>query len=444
MGAQQARERAVPQMDKMTGEGSIEHSSNSKLRFGFSACQGWRKEMEDAHSCVETIESLPGSSYFGVFDGHGGAGAAHYVSKHLLQKIEEHFAARSEGELHDKLAVVLPAAFVAMDDDMADHPKDYVLPGESDESGSTAITAIVTPTHIVVAHLGDARAVLCRGGKADFSTKDHKPDNPEETKRIVDAGGFVAAKRVCRCLAVSRAFGDHYFKSKEARPEARMVSSVPDVAVIARQPEDEFLLLACDGVWDVMDPQQACDFVREQLLGASSIAAVCSALVDRCLQRGSTDNITAMLVCFSAAKSSDVVEDMIDSWFDDITPGKRPLDEDDDTEDEADAAADVDSAPTKMDSDAEPATPHLAVQPAADHSHGAHTSNAASAPDTPAGHGADHTHDAAAADHTHPAHTDSQPAHPAHPAGHHGGSQAQAAPAKGAHIDEADVGETEA
>jgi serine/threonine protein phosphatase PrpC len=71
------------------------------------------------------------------------------------------------------------------------------------------------------------RAVLCRNGKAVFETIDHKPDHPAETKRIVEAGGFVAAKRVCRCLAVSRAFGDHYFKSKDQPAHQRMVSCVP-------------------------------------------------------------------------------------------------------------------------------------------------------------------------------------------------------------------------
>ena len=71
------------------------------------------------------------------------------------------------------------------------------------------------------------RALVCRNGQPHFVTVDHKPDQPAETERIVNAGGFVAARRVCRCLAVSRALGDHYFKNKEHQPKDRMVSCVP-------------------------------------------------------------------------------------------------------------------------------------------------------------------------------------------------------------------------
>ncbi len=112
--------------------------------------------MEDAHSCAETIASLPECAYFGVFDGHGGSRAAEYASKHLLAKIEDALNAETDGQLHEKLEATLPKAFISLDEHLADHVKD-LNQREGQECGSTAVAVIITPTHIAIAHLGDAR-----------------------------------------------------------------------------------------------------------------------------------------------------------------------------------------------------------------------------------------------------------------------------------------------
>ena len=118
--------------------------------------------MEDAHSCVSNIQGLPECAFFGVFDGHGGAGAAHYLSEALLPNIIEHVSKYNDEsqELHKTLETAVPHAFVATDDFMSEHTKDYTKPGDTEDPGSTAITSIITPSHLVFAHLGDARFII--------------------------------------------------------------------------------------------------------------------------------------------------------------------------------------------------------------------------------------------------------------------------------------------
>ena len=122
--------------------------------------------MEDALSCVACIPELPACSYFGVFDGHGGAGAAHLVSNKLLSTVIQHLTSScgeitkpSMDHLQERLAEVLPQAFVAMDEYLA---KNLLgSPGEcaSSDPGTTAVTSFITPSHIIIAHVGDARYV---------------------------------------------------------------------------------------------------------------------------------------------------------------------------------------------------------------------------------------------------------------------------------------------
>ena len=137
---------------------------------------------------------------------------------------------------------------------------------------------------LVVANAGDSRCVLSRGGRAVALTQDHKPMDPEEFARITKAGGFVADGRVNGSLNLSRALGDlEYKQSKELPPEEQAVTANPEVRREKLQPEDEFILLACDGIWDVLTNQEAVEFARERLLAGQTPRAVCEAACDRCL-----------------------------------------------------------------------------------------------------------------------------------------------------------------
>ena len=173
---------------------------------------------------------------------------------------------------------------IQLDEKMKQLPE--VLSGE-DKSGSTAVSALISSTHIFMANCGDSRAVLSRAGSAFFSTADHKPVNPQEKERIVRAGGSVLIQRVNGSLAVSRALGDYEYKQVEGKgPCEQLVSPEPEITVIERDAlADEFLCLACDGIWDVLNNAELCDFVRHMLTVHSDVQQICSAVIDVCLHK---------------------------------------------------------------------------------------------------------------------------------------------------------------
>lgn len=166
--------------------------------------------------------------------------------------------------------------------------------------GSTAVAVAVTSTDIFVANCGDSRAVLGKGGSAVSLTNEHKPDRKDEAARVEAAGGRVVyqggSHRVMGLLAMSRAIGDHFL-----RP---YVIADPEVAWIPRTPEDELLILASDGFWDVFTNEDATGLAlrclqRANNRGASPSAAcrvAASVLSKAALERGSRDNITVLLV----------------------------------------------------------------------------------------------------------------------------------------------------
>ncbi len=138
-------------------------------------------------------------------------------------------------------------------------------------SGTTALTALIWGDQLIVANAGDCRAVLCRRGKAIDLTNDHRPCNPEEALRVKAAGGHICADGYLNGhLAVLRALGDHHFKDLKAPtgPDGAMEGPLlaePEVALHTISPEDEFILMACDGLWDVFKSQRAVEFARQKL-----------------------------------------------------------------------------------------------------------------------------------------------------------------------------------
>jgi len=140
--------------------------------------------------------------------------------------------------------------------------------------------------------------VLCRNGTAIRLTRDHKPYIEEERLRIEKSGGFVlnayGCSRVNGFLAMSRAIGDHLLPA---------VISDPDVCLLHRHRQDEFLICATDGLWDVMTDIEACDMTRKCLAraeakGARKLSARVAAnvLLKAALDKGRTDNITIAVV----------------------------------------------------------------------------------------------------------------------------------------------------
>jgi len=266
--------------------------------------------MEDRH-IIKRFKSIPDHTLLAVLDGHAGKGVSTYVSMHLQGVIEQTeqwlaYIALSPADRarKDKGIDLLQKGLVQAFCDMDSLLRQVIALGKLDHSGSTVVCTIVTPTHIVCASVGDSRCVVgLADGQAIALTEDHKPELPDEEARILKAGGIVLMNRVQGELAMSRALGDFQYKDVNIHQARQMVTCYPDVSVHMRTQKDAFLLLACDGVWDVMTNAEAIEFLHSVVPSvvnddapAPTSELLAEELIDLALSIGSTDNLSALVV----------------------------------------------------------------------------------------------------------------------------------------------------
>ncbi|GAM84255.1 hypothetical protein ANO11243_022490 [Dothideomycetidae sp. 11243] len=304
-----------PVVDKKSDDGR-----DDRIAFGVSAMQGWRISMEDSHAAVLDLQPLEDDeelkpadsdiriSFFGVYDGHGGDKVALYTGEHLHKII-----AKQEAFKKGQFEQALKDGFLAIDRAILNDPR-Y----EEEVSGCTASVAICTKTKIFVANAGDSRTVLGVKGRAKPLSFDHKPQNEGEKARICAAGGFVDFGRVNGNLALSRAIGDFEFKkSADLPPEQQIVTAFPDVTVHDTSDDDEFMVIACDGIWDCQSSQAVVEFVRRGIAAKQELHAICENMMDNCLASNSEtggvgcDNMTMIVVALLRGKTQDEWYQMI-------------------------------------------------------------------------------------------------------------------------------------
>ncbi|XP_044748427.1 probable protein phosphatase 2C T23F11.1 [Coccinella septempunctata] len=266
---------------------------NSNFKVGSSCMQRWRVNMEDFHTHILSMPNDPNTAFFGVFDGHGGGKIAEYVGKHLHKYVTNQ-REYSEGNIPEAMR----KGFLEIDDAMA---LEESLTRE--RSGTTAITVIVKNNQIYCANVGDSRAVASIGGKAVPLSNDHKPNKKEEHDRITAAGGWVEYDRVNGNLALSRALGDYiYKKNPNKKAEEQIVSALPDVTEYTMNEDWEFIVLACDGIWDVMGNQEVVDYIREEIAEGLEPEKICENIMMRCLAPDlqmaglGCDNMTVLII----------------------------------------------------------------------------------------------------------------------------------------------------
>lgn len=278
---------------------------------GATGMQGWRLEMEDKHIMSE-IPGAEGFTLLAVFDGHGGDGAAIYAEATLISTLletnewKQYLESRQEDPV--LLGNALVKAFISLDKALRTHQEKPTDRMRADQSGCTAVCTLITPNYIICANAGDSRSVLGTGNRTKPLSYDHKPNLEPERKRIENAGGCVQWKRVDGDLAVSRAFGDFQYKTRpDLPPEEQKVSCWPDIEVHKRlHDEDDVLILACDGVWDVLSSEAAVDLVRDiHAAGEHDVSLVAEELIDIALEKGSRDNISAIVARFRGAVIGD-------------------------------------------------------------------------------------------------------------------------------------------
>lgn len=306
-----ALSRQSAQQSTQASEKGAQPSLVIKVSYGVAEDIGGRREMEDAHR----EEITKDGAFFGVFDGHGGSLVAHFAAEKLydncklagLSDANAIQAALKNGFLttHDQLdgdslyAVertikgrfeetkkTRPLTKVEADQLLSFIPSKH----SAYQQGSTAVVAFIRGDQLFVANAGDSRAVLCRDGKAIALSKDHKAGDAAELKRVLDLGGAVLRDRVQGVLAVSRALGD-----KALNP---YVTPEPEITQTTLEPNDTFLILACDGVWDVFSSQEAVNIVQGALKAKpddfeNTAKALMNAAVKHYNQQ---DNVTVIVV----------------------------------------------------------------------------------------------------------------------------------------------------
>jgi len=337
-------------LDKPVTEKQTHTGGNNYLLYGCSSMQGYRISMEDRHNYIadmnKDIKDAPaeiknflknntdtGLSYFAVYDGHSGDTCADFLSKNLLRNVLV-----EEVATNPKLS---PETLVKSDDAIkkgfmrTDAEFEKASAGV-DDSGTTAVTNLVKRTkdgkiELICANTGDSRAVAYVNGKTEPMSYDHKPTNQTERDRILKADSFVEFGRVNGTLAVSRAFGDlSYKKCTKVAPEAQAVTALPDIKRYVIEPDEyannnwSFLILACDGIWDVMTNEQATHYVLERLekqrngtyqpsnnadsefesnqapkKSGFDLGLICEEMLDHCVKvLDSKDNVSIIIVLF--------------------------------------------------------------------------------------------------------------------------------------------------
>lgn len=130
-------------------------------------------------------------------------------------------------------------------------------------AGCTANVVLLTKDKYYVANAGDARCILyTKDGNVEALSVDHKPDSEEEKARINKAGGYVNEGRINDNLNLSRAIGDlEYKKNNNLKPEEQIISAEPDIEVRDLTGKESFLLIGCDGIWEMLRADQICEFL---------------------------------------------------------------------------------------------------------------------------------------------------------------------------------------
>ena len=311
--------------------------------------QGWRKWQEDAHISAVLQGEKKDIDVFGVFDGHGGKEISKFVSNHFIQELT------INKNLLTDMSLALKQTFIKMDEIMQtpesiEEIKKYArMSKEEDEKQSkneppnsqmnllsqligpknpeandifmrTGCTACVlgideTKKKLYFANAGDSRVVMCRKGIAEPQSEDHKPEMDSEKTRIYKADGWISDGRVKGNLNLTRGFGDlEYKQNKNLKPEEQMITANPDIKVVDFTEDIDFVIIGCDGIWDCLTNQQACDFVQKRLKENPEIkiSKIVEEMLDSIIAKDlynesgvGCDNMTCIVIVFKKNKENE-------------------------------------------------------------------------------------------------------------------------------------------
>ncbi|KAK8468182.1 hypothetical protein PHAVU_007G244300 [Phaseolus vulgaris] len=257
------------------------------LSWGSYATCGRRETMEDTHFILPHIWDEKDVYAFGIFDGHRGAAAAEFSFRAVPAVLQ------TLGFM-DSPANALVEAFIRTDaafrKELDSYRKSNRCIQKDWHPGCTAIAALIVRNKLFVANIGDCRAIICRAGNPISLSKDHVASCLQERERVIRQGGHVHWQvdtwRVgLPALQVTRSIGDDDLKPA--------VTAEPEITESTLCPDDEFLVMASDGLWDVISSAEVINIIKDTV----KEPAMCSKrLATEAVERGSKDNITVIVV----------------------------------------------------------------------------------------------------------------------------------------------------
>ena len=301
--------------------------------------QGWRKRMEDAHITEISQGKSSELDVFGVFDGHGGKEISQFVTHHFTKELIV-----NKNYLKGDLQSAIKDTFIKMDEIMQTNEgkeeiKQYArkskeeddlqnkeepqnsqmamlaqLVGQKDpesddiamRTGCTGCVCVIDEMYkkMYFANAGDSRVVLCKNGNAIAMSTDHKPELESEKDRIYKADGWITDGRVKGNLNLTRGLGDlDYKQNKKLKPEEQMITSNPDIKIEDFSNDVDFIIIGCDGIWDCLTNQQACDFVKNRYNNQEKLSKIIEEMMDSICANDlynesgvGCDNMTCMII----------------------------------------------------------------------------------------------------------------------------------------------------
>jgi serine/threonine protein phosphatase PrpC len=257
--------------------------------------------MEDTH--IEHICPRGTRAFVAVYDGHGGPNASLYASQHLhhrvLLAIDAVDTSAATATVTEKVKETLISTFLQVDREYIAHamkPEVKYHPRD----GTTAVTLLILGRSLFCANLGDSRAVCRMGKQAVPLSRDHVPNEPDERERIIAGGMTVRNGRINgNMVNVSRGFGDFFYKNPSLPQDKTCVVALPEIKVIEDVVKDnvDIVILASDGLWDVLTNKEAIE-IAGKYLPALDAQAAADDLVKIAYNKHSSDNITATVIFF--------------------------------------------------------------------------------------------------------------------------------------------------
>ncbi|KAI5958794.1 MgPP2CL-1 [Candida theae] len=264
----------------------------------------YRSKMEDVHTYIANFAERVDWGYFAIFDGHAGKESARWCGNNLHSLLEQEI----DLELQEQKDMSETNTHTGQpsDSDTKDHlyktfiKADEIIEKNAIQGGCTAAVAVLRwesegsenghKRMLYTSNVGDSRIVLSRKGKAYRLSYDHKASDKNEIDRVESSGGLILKNRVNGVLAVTRSLGDSYMKD--------LVLGKPFTTSTQITKDDEFMILACDGVWDVISDAKACKIAADCFKNGLDAQEASRKLCQSAIDASTTDNVTVMVVQF--------------------------------------------------------------------------------------------------------------------------------------------------